>query len=200
LNRELESLPSDAEMDAGFNRGLGLTRPALAVLMAYAKMYLYDGVLNSDLPDDPYVRENRLPFYFPAVLREKWPEYIQKHQLSREICATIIANNLINRVGINFIGKMRGESGSPVVDVVKAYLVVSSAFDTEKLFGLIEAKDGIMPAEKQMDMMRRLVAEIENMTLTVLRNGMENEIEGEIKTWKNHEDEKFSQFEEMFSA
>lgn len=200
LNRELESLPSDAEMDAGFNRGLGLTRPALAVLMAYAKLYLYDAVLNSDLPDDPYIRENWLPFYFPAVLRQKEKDYIAKHQLGREISATMIVNNLINRVGVNFIGKMRGESGSPVVDVVKAYLIVLSAFDTERLFGLIEAQDGVMPAEKQMDMMRKLIAEIENMTLTVLRNGMESEIEGEIKTWKEYQDEKFSQFEGMFSA
>ena len=86
------------------------------------------------------------------------------------------------------------------MDVVKAYLIVLSAFDTERLFGLIEAQDGVMPAEKQMDMMRKLIAEIENMTLTVLRNGMESEIEGEIKTWKEYQDEKFSQFEGMFSA
>ncbi|MBO4644528.1 MAG: NAD-glutamate dehydrogenase, partial [Alphaproteobacteria bacterium] len=174
LNRALESLPTDAEMDAGFNQGLGLTRPALAVLMAYAKMYLYDSVLNSDLPDDPYVRENWLPFYFPEVLRKKWPEYVFNHQLHREISATMIANNLINRVGVNFIGKIRSEGDASVVDVVKAYLIVAAAYETEELFSLIEAKDGVIPAEKQQDMRRQLIAEIENMTLTIWRNGMEN--------------------------
>ncbi|MBR1777356.1 MAG: NAD-glutamate dehydrogenase [Alphaproteobacteria bacterium] len=200
LNRALESLPTDAEMDAGFNQGLGLTRPALAVLMAYAKLYLYDGVLNSDLPDDPYVQEKWLPFYFPEALRKNWPEYIAKHSLRREISATMIVNNLINRVGVNFIGKMRTESSASVVDIVKAYLVVAAAYDTEALFGLIEAQDGVMPAEKQADMLRRLVAEIENMTLTVLRNGMENGIVHEIKSWEGYKDEKFTQFKTDFSA
>ncbi|MBO4521177.1 MAG: NAD-glutamate dehydrogenase [Alphaproteobacteria bacterium] len=200
LNRALESLPTDAEMDAGFNQGLGLTRPALAVLMAYAKMYLYDSVLNSDLPDDPYVRENWLPFYFPEVLRKKWPEYVFNHQLHREISATMIANNLINRVGVNFIGKIRSEGDASVVDVVKAYLIVAAAYETEELFSLIEAKDGVIPAEKQQDMRRQLIAEIENMTLTIWRNGMENDIAAEIKNWKGHEDNKFSELKKSFSV
>lgn len=200
LNRSLEALPSDAEMDAGFNRGLGLSRPALAVLMAYAKLYLYEDILNSDLPADAYIQENWLPFYFPAVLRERWPEYISNHTLRREISATMIANNLINRTGVNFVGKMRAESGASAVDVVKAYLIVAETYGTEDLFALIEAKDGVIPADKQTDMMRLLVAEIENMTLTVLRKGMSADIAGEIKNWKECKNEKFSRFKEEFSV
>lgn len=200
LNRTLESLPPDAEMDTRFNHGQGLTRPELAVLMAYAKLYLYDAVLNSDLPDDPFVKNNMLPFYFPSALRTMAEDYILNHPLHREISATMIVNNLINRTGVNFIGKMRAESSAPVVDIVKAYLVVAEAYQTESLFALIEARDGEMPAQKQADEMRRLVAEIENMTLTVLRNGMENDIAGEVKGWKGYKDEKFLQFRNDFSV
>lgn len=200
LNRTLESLPPDAEMDTRFNHGRGLTRPELAVLMAYAKLYLYDAVLNSDLPDDPFVKNNILPFYFPEALRASAGDYILNHPLRREISATMIVNNLINRTGVNFIGKMRAESSAPVVDIVKAYLVVAEAYQTEALFALIEARDGEMPAQKQADEMRRLVAEIENMTLTVLRNGMENDVAGEIKSWKGYKDEKFLRFRDDFSA
>ena len=200
LNRALEALPTDAEMDAFFNQGLGLTRPALAVLMAYAKLYLYDSVLNSDLPDDPYIQKHWLPFYFPEILREKWSEYIFKHQLRREISATMIANNLINRVGINFIEKMRGEGNVSVIDIVKSYLIVVAAYETENLFSLIEAQDGVVSSEKQEEMRRQLTAEIENMTLTVFRNGMEKDIAGEIESWKGHKDEKFLQFKKSFSA
>ena len=113
----------------------------------------------------------------------------------------MIANNLINRVGVNFIGKMRGESGAPFVSVVKAYLIVSEAYKTESLFSMIEAKDGAIPADKQSDEMRRIVAEIENMTLTVLRNGMdEDDVAGEIKEWEKRQDEKFSALRADFSA
>ena len=200
LNRSLEFLPPDAEMDTRFNHGQGLTRPELAVLMAYAKLYLYDAVLNSDLPDDPFVRQEQLPLYFPKALRDTAKEYIQSHPLHREISATMIVNNLINRTGVNFIGKMRAESSAPVVDIVKAYLVVAEAYQTESLFGLIEAKDGLIPSDKQADDMRRLVAEIENMTLTVLRNGMEKDIAGEVQSWKGYKDEKFIQFGKDFAV
>ena len=200
LNRSLEFLPPDSEMDMRFNHGHGLTRPELAVLMAYAKLYLYDAVLNSDLPDDPFIREEKLPLYFPSILRTTAKEYIYSHPLHREISATMIVNNLINRVGVNFIGKMRTESSAPVVDIVKAYLVVAEAYQTETLFALIEAKDGKLPAEKQADEIRCLVAEIENMTLTVLRNGMEKDIAGEIKGWKGYKDEKFIQLGKELTA
>ena len=201
LDRALESLPQDTELDVRFTHGQGLTRPELAVLMAYAKLSLHDVVLNSDLPDDPFVENSLLPLYFPKVLRETAKEYISKHTLRREIIATMIANNLINRVGVNFIGKMRGESGAPFVSVVKAYLIVSEAYKTESLFSMIEAKDGAIPADKQSDEMRRIVAEIENMTLTVLRNGMdEDDVAGEIKEWEKRKDEKFSALRADFSA
>lgn len=201
LDRALESLPQDTELDVRFTHGQGLTRPELAVLMAYAKLNLHDVVLNSDLPDDPFVENSLLPLYFPKVLRETAKEYISKHTLRREIIATMIANNLINRVGVNFIGKMRGESGAPFVSVVKAYLIVSEAYKTESLFSMIEAKDGAIPADKQSDEMRRIVAEIENMTLTVLRNGMdEDDVAGEIKEWEKRQDEKFSALRADFSA
>ena len=200
LNRALESLPSDAEMDARFNLGKGLTRPELCVLMAYAKLFLYDAVLNSDLPDDAFIRERRLPQYFPQVLRETAGDYILKHPLHREISATMIVNNLINRVGVNFIGKMRSESGAPVVDVVKAYLVVAEAYKTEELFAMIESKDGALDAMRQADEMRALVAEIENMTLTVLRNGMEGGIAEESVSQSGHKDEKFSKLRRELSA
>lgn len=201
LDRALESLPQDTELDVRFTHGQGLTRPELAVLMAYAKLSLHDVVLNSDLPDDPFVENSLLPLYFPKVLRETAKEYISKHTLRREIIATMIANNLINRVGVNFIGKMRGESGAPFVSVVKAYLIVSEAYKTESLFSMIEAKDGAIPADKQSDEMRRIVAEIENMTLTVLRNGMdEDDVAGEIKEWEKRQDEKFSALRADFSA
>ncbi len=199
LNRELEFLPSDAEMDARFNQGVGLTRPELAVLMAYAKLDLYEIILNSDLPDDPYVHENMLPDYFPVLLRKEEKSEILEHPLHREISATMIVNNLINRVGVNFVGKMRAESDAPIVDIVKAYLIVSETYKTETLFGLIESKDAKMPSDRQLDEMRQLVAEIENMTLTILRDGIEDPIKTEIELWMTRKDEKFDRLKEIFS-
>lgn len=190
LNRALEFLPSDSEMDERFTRGLGLTRPELCVLMAYAKLTIYDHLLNSDLPDDP-VLEKLLLSYFPKVLQSNWRREISEHPLRREIVGTQIANNLINRLGVNFITKMRGESAAPVIAILKAYLIVAEAYQTEDLFLRLEQKD--MPADDRLTVMRRIVAEIENMTLTVLRDGMENGIAAEAKRWVGYKDDKFKQ-------
>lgn len=192
LDRALEFLPSDAEMDARFNQGRGLTRPELSVLLAYAKMSLYEDILNSDLPSDTSLAEGLLLSYFPTRLREEYRDDILNHRLRHEIIATMIANNLINRVSVNFIGKMRNESTASVPEIAKAYLVTAAAYGTEELFGMIEARDGILPAEEQAVLTRRLVAEIENMVSTLLRRGMEEDIAAEAARLASHPDEKFA--------
>ena len=190
LSRALEFLPADSEMDERFTRGLGLTRPELCVLMAYAKLTIYDHLLNSDLPDDS-VLEKLLLSYFPKALQENRKREILEHPLRREIIGTQIANNLINRLGVNFITKMRGESSAPVIAILKAYLIVAEAYQTEELFLRLEQK--AMPADERLTVMRRIVAEIENMTLTVLRDGMESDIAAESKRWVGYKDDKFKQ-------
>ncbi len=190
LNRALEFLPADSEMDERFTRGMGLTRPELCVLMAYAKLTIYDHLLNSDLPDDA-VLEKLLLSYFPKTLQENRKREILTHPLRREIVGTQIANNLINRAGVNFITKMRNESSAPVIAILKAYLIVAEAYQTEGLFLKLEQKD--MPADDRLTTMRRIVAEIENMTLTVLRDGMEGDIATEAKRWIGYKDDKFKQ-------
>lgn len=190
LSRALEFLPADSEMDERFTRGLGLTRPELCVLMAYAKLTIYDHLLNSDLPDDS-VLEKLLFSYFPKALQENRKREILEHPLRREIIGTQIANNLINRLGVNFITKMRGESSAPVIAILKAYLIVAEAYQTEELFLRLEQK--AMSADDRLTVMRRIVAEIENMTLTVLRDGMESDIAAESKRWVGYKDDKFKQ-------
>src|SRR6185369_4807158 len=55
LARAIEFLPSDDEFAARRAKGLALTTPEGAVLLAYGKIWLYDEVLASPLPDDPWV-------------------------------------------------------------------------------------------------------------------------------------------------
>src|SRR5205807_6050564 len=83
LNRELEFLPSDEEIAERRSRGFGLTSPERAVMLAYSKIWLYDELLASTLPDDPWV-ETALARYFPKALRERYAAYMARHPLKRE--------------------------------------------------------------------------------------------------------------------
>src|ERR687893_383819 len=110
LNRAVEYLPDDSTLTERARRGEALTRPELAVLLAYAKLSLHDALLESPVPDDPYLGKE-LDRYFPAEMRERFPDAIAGHRLRREIIATQLANAIINRGGATMIARLLDETG-----------------------------------------------------------------------------------------
>ncbi len=105
LNRAIEFLPTDDEIQERKARGIGLTSPEMAVLLAYSKMWLSDELMASDLPEDPWIA-TALERYFPALLREKFGAYIPRHPLKREIIVTYVLNSMVNRVGSTFVHRL----------------------------------------------------------------------------------------------
>ena len=71
LNRALEGLPDDANMDERARVQAGLTRPEIAVLLAYSKMRLFDELMAADIGNDSYLARS-LEDYFPKVLSERY--------------------------------------------------------------------------------------------------------------------------------
>src|SRR5258708_39659172 len=55
LDRAVEFLPDDVAIAERTRRGQPFTRPELSVLLAYAKLTLYDDLLASGVPDAPYL-------------------------------------------------------------------------------------------------------------------------------------------------
>jgi glutamate dehydrogenase len=153
LNRTVEFLPSDDELKRRLHGGTALTRPELAVLLAYSKMWLYDAVLSSDLPDDPVLVDD-LVRYFPTELRKKeWRPRMDRHRLKREIIATSAVNSMVNRIGGSFVFRMMERFGCTPEEVVRAYLVTRDAFALREVWEAIEALDGQVPAEVQITML-----------------------------------------------
>ncbi len=138
LNRKLEFLPSDLVLAERQQAGIGLTAPELAVLLAYSKMELFDLMVASNLPEDPYIAST-LARYFPAVLRERFEPQLQRHPLKREIIATHVVNSMVNRVGASFVHRLRDETGADEVDVMRAYLGTRQVFDLVPLWDDTEA-------------------------------------------------------------
>jgi glutamate dehydrogenase len=168
LDRGLEFLPSDRELLERRRRGRGLTRPELAVLLAYAKIHLYDQLLLSDLPEDPLLTHD-LQLYFPAQLSTDYPEVITRHRLRREIIATHVTNSMVNRVGPGFVLRLAAQTGRSVPDIARAYTIVREAFDLRALWSAIEAQDGRIPAEVQHLLFREIGEIAIASTLWLLR-------------------------------
>src|SRR5262249_56667206 len=111
LDRAVEFLPDDLELAERFKRQQSLTRPELSVLLAYAKLSLYSDLLDSKVPDDPYLGRE-LGRYFPKQIADKFPDALEKHRLRREIIATQLANSMINRGGPSLGGRPADRTGA----------------------------------------------------------------------------------------
>ncbi|HUF78013.1 MAG TPA: NAD-glutamate dehydrogenase [Thermoanaerobaculia bacterium] len=169
LDRALEALPDDEELAARQAASEALTRPEIAVLLAYSKIFLYGHLLGSSLVEDPLLTTDLL-LYFPKELRERFSEEIERHRLRREIIATFVTNSMVNRVGPSFLTEMMAETGAEPADVARAYTVVREAFDLRSLWAEVEALDYRVPAEAQLRMMVAAGRMVERVTLWLLRN------------------------------
>ena len=168
LNRALEFLPDDETLASRAAHGQGLVRPELAVLLGYAKMALDAELLASDLPDAPQLA-NELCRYFPAALRERLSPQIPTHPLRREITATIVTNDLVNRAGITFVSDMRARTGQAAPDIARAYWIVREIFDLPRLWAEIEALDELVPARIQIGMLLEIATVVEHAAAWLLQ-------------------------------
>ncbi len=140
LDRALEFLPNNEDIAERLANNHGLTLSELAVLVSYAKMTLFESVVESNVPDDPYLAR-RLLEYFPLQLSEKYASVIKQHRLSREIIATHLVNDLVNRLGPSFVYEMQDEFGADAAEVCKAFDITTNIFDMNNLWRDIEAQD-----------------------------------------------------------
>ena len=159
LDREIEFLPSEKTIAARRNERRGLVAPELATLMAYGKIYLYSELVESDLPDDPYLIRD-LERYFPPPLAERYPDHIAHHRLRRELIATIVANQLVDRAGMTFAFRLVEETGAKAPQLARAYAVAREVFEMRSFWDSVEALDNQIEAGTQLSMLieaRRLV-------------------------------------------
>ena len=155
LDRQIEYLPSDAEIADRKARGQGLTRPELAVLLSYAKLVAYQQMLESDVPEDPYLSKE-LVRYFPAPLQKKYAKAMEGHRLKREIIATAVTNSTINRMGATFLLRMTEDSGRTPGEVAKAYTITRETLDARDLWAQIDALDGKVAESVQIDALQTI--------------------------------------------
>jgi glutamate dehydrogenase len=152
LDREVEFLPGSDEMVERRAAGEGLVRPELAVLLAYAKRAIFDGLIESDLPDSPYLAQD-LRTYFPDSIVERFGQLIEEHPLRRELVATILANDVVNSQGITFVSRTVTETGASPADVVRAFRIARDVTGAVQRWSDIEALDGQIDPTIQNELM-----------------------------------------------
>ena len=132
LDRPLEALPDRDSLRARRPTLLGLTRPELAVLLAYAKMHCTRALVADGLCDDPFL-ERVLFAYFPSALVERAPEAIRRHHLRRHLIATTLTNDVVDLMGATFVTRTARDTGTAAAEVVRAFVVVEALTDARTL-------------------------------------------------------------------
>ncbi|MBS0395976.1 MAG: NAD-glutamate dehydrogenase, partial [Proteobacteria bacterium] len=151
LDRALEYLPDETTLQDREQQGKSLTRPELSILLSYSKIWLYHQLIESDLPEDPYL-SNELERYFPAPILASYRELLRAHPLRREIIATATTNSLINRMGPVFAIRVAEDTGASVSALTRAYAIARESTAMRDLWAEIEALDSRVPAAVQYEM------------------------------------------------
>ncbi|NQD37258.1 NAD-glutamate dehydrogenase [Permianibacter sp. IMCC34836] len=152
LDRALEYLPSDDEMQERLVKGKGLTRAELAILTSYGKMSLKDQLNVPEVVEDVFYRD-MLASYFPPLMRNKYAEPILQHRLKNEIIAMQLANDMVNFGGANFAHRMVDETGVSFAEVASCFTLAREVFAVDKFWEQLEALDNKVPAALQLDAM-----------------------------------------------
>lgn len=169
LDRALEFIPNDDEITERLAQGKGLTRPELAVLLAYSKMVLKEDLVCSEITSNPY-HDHLLISAFPKQLQEKYSAQMQEHPLRAEIIATKLANKLGNDMGFNFVNRMKEETGAAVHEIANCYTMASEVFEMEMIWQGIEALDNKIQTSVQTEMLFQLRRNVRRATRWFLRH------------------------------
>jgi len=170
LDRAVEFLPDDEEITDRMAAGRGLTRPELAVVISYGKLWIFDEVLDSDLPEDGLLTET-MAQYFPSAVQTRFRAPIAGHRLRREIIATYVANSMINRVGAAFVTEVMDKTGMRAADIARAYMAVREVYGLRDLWAAIETLDGRVSANVQLDLLQEINRLVGRQTQWMLRHG-----------------------------
>lgn len=152
VNRQVEFLPDDKTLVERKTLNTGLTRPELAVLLAYTKIYIKHELLKSDIPEDSYLSD-MVTSAFPPSITKQFKKQMLEHPLHRDIIATQLSNKIVNDMGITFVYRMAAETGAPICDVIRAYTLASESFKSTELRNMILSLNLKVPAQTQYEML-----------------------------------------------
>lgn len=172
LDRQVENLPDDEALAMRRKQGLGLTRPELAVVLAYSKISLYRQLIDTNLPDDSYFAQE-VERYFPSAVTQRFSKHIRRHQLRREIVTTAVTNSLVNRMGPSFVMRACEETGASAADVARAYSIARELLQARDIWSDIEALDNRIASEAQYAAYADTARTLRHATMWLLRRQSE---------------------------
>ena len=162
LDRTLEALPTASALAERVKAGKGLTRPERAVLLAYGKLELFDEIVASEAPDDPYFA-TILRDYFPRPLW-RFEDEMRRHRLRREIIATVVDNDIVNVCGPTFAPRLMAAAGCDAGELAIAFEAARRSLRLAEDWAKVAALDNQASAAGQLALFSELVRVLRGKT------------------------------------
>ncbi|MEA2900722.1 MAG: glutamate dehydrogenase [Actinomycetota bacterium] len=169
LDRAVEALPTTDEMAARARAGAGLTRPELAVLLAGSKRGLTAALLASGVPDQPAMRA-ALVSYFPAALATRFDHLLDGHRLRRELVASVVANEVVDRMGVTFTSRLAADTGRDPSEVAAAWWIARDVVAAADWWRELDGDSGL-GRRVVHDQVATVRSVLESLTRDYLRRG-----------------------------
>ncbi|MBC8257500.1 MAG: NAD-glutamate dehydrogenase [SAR324 cluster bacterium] len=169
LNKRSEYIPSRSELDQLEQAKMPLPRPVLSVLMAYAKMEIFEALTSSSMPLENELNATYLD-YVPQTLRKHFGERINEHPLKKEIVATVLTNNVTNQAGATFVSRMNQVTERSIPDIIRTYLIMESSL------GAVEIRQTLSKMQKISEQERyETLIKLEDVLKMLVRNILQSD-------------------------
>lgn len=168
LDRALEFMPDEKALNERKLLGKGLASPEISVLLCYSKINLKEAILDSNVPEEPYL----LPYLlksFPEPLQKRFKAAIKDHPLRREIIATKLSNIIVNEMGFSFVYRLQNETGAPASAIVRAYMIARNVFNMCSIWQEIEDLSSSIKSKHQTEVIISCVRLLRRTTRWFLR-------------------------------
>lgn len=193
FDRKVENFPDDKKLLERKSAVEGLTRPEIAVLLEYTKIYLKHSILKSSIPEDAHINivvENA----FPPSVRKRFQANMRDHKLYRDIVATQLTNIIISMMGITFVHRSQTETGASIEDIVRAFTVATQVFGAAKLIKMVEDLGFKISVTKQYEMLHNIRNLIHLATRWFLQSNL---LTGNLQDLITHYSERVNHLEKI---
>jgi glutamate dehydrogenase len=144
VNRDLEQLPSETELQRRKALGLGLTTPELAVVVANVKNRFKRILGNMPLTSLPWADTILRPYFPEQLVATRDP---LAHPLANAILATVLANESVNRCGPLMLRDLALEHRIDEAEVIKAWGRAWSALHLSPVFEALDESALVVPRD-----------------------------------------------------
>ncbi len=169
LQREIESLPSNEDITKLGLENKSLTRPEIAVLVAYSKNSIAKILTSYDFTKDKFFQDMLLS-YFPNYLQQNFKKSLLLHKLSNEIIITIISNEFVNTLGCTTFHLLASEKGFHPINIIKSFYLLMESTDIKSILNKINSASTYISVDSRYKLLNRIQSLIKSSINWILIN------------------------------